>query len=675
MTESGRVKIGSSRDPRLPRRVYRVAQTVDNLSLRILDLGMVAGAWALGTFMGYEANADAGGSAHVVWVVAVAIIVQLLGHRLAGLYGPVWRYASVDEAFRVVVGVVGGTFLATGWILVATNGIVDIAFPIITAPFISAFVSLLACGGVRFQSRIFALERQQARSASGLRTIIVGAGSQGASLAYELTHTDAGSEAEVLGFVDDDTNLTGRSVRGLPVLGTLEDIDHVCRTNDVERILITEPKGGRAAIKEIVDSALATKAQVKVLQPTSGRASRPLLQSLRDLDVTDLLGREHAPVNSQEIGQYVGGSRVLITGAGGSIGSEIARQVVGYGPAQVLLLDRDESLLHDVAVDELATAEPILADICDEVRMREVFERYRPQVVFHAAAQKHVPILERYPVEAVRTNVFGTWGLVSLAAEFAIDHFVHISTDKAADPCSVMGATKRAAEQIVFEVGRRYDLPFVAVRFGNVLGSRGSVVPTFVRQIVEGGPVTITSPEMTRYFMTIPEAVSLVLQSGAMADTSRIYLLDMGEPVPIMRLARQLIRLAGLRPESDIEIKVIGTRPGERLHERLHDDAERIEPSDHSSIASLSPKSTWEWAELVNTLTALRKSVNARDDLLVRDQLETMLRTGGVDCTLDPPPPSAAQPLNGMAAAPPPGAMIPPDGTGTDDRAASVALP
>jgi FlaA1/EpsC-like NDP-sugar epimerase len=277
----------------------------------------------------------------------------------------------------------------------------------------------------------------------------------------------------------------------------------------------------------------------------------------------------------------------------------------------------------------------VLADICDQVRVQDLFEHHRPDVVFHAAAQKHVPILERYPVEAVRTNVFGTWNLISTAAEHGTRHFVHISTDKAADPCSVMGATKRAAEQMVFEVGRRHQLPFVAVRFGNVLGSRGSVVPTFLRQIVEGGPVTVTSPEMTRYFMTIPEAVSLVLQSGAMAEPGRIYLLDMGEPVSILSLARQLIRLAGLRPGEDVKISIVGTRPGERLHERLHDDAESIEPSSHPSIASLNPKTPWRWDDLLDALATLRKSVDARDDAMVRHQLESMLRKGGVDCELD----------------------------------------
>lgn len=627
-----------SPQPALPSVVYRVARGTDNLSLRFLDLGMVAASWALASMAAFEAASDKDITLTLAWIMPLAVVAQLVGHRIAGLYGPVWRYASVDEAARVVAGVLGGSILATSTIVVACS-LTGTPFPYITAPPLAAFLSLLGCGGVRFQSRLFALERQQARDATGLRTVIVGAGAAGAALAYELTHTESGRTMNVVGFVDDDPDMAGRSVRGLTVLGTTDDLESVCLGNRIERVLIAEDEDSRHRVKSVVEQALRTHAQVKVLPLSTGRVDGPLVRNLRDLDVTDLLGREHAPVDSDDIDHYLRDATVLITGAGGSIGSEIARQVAQHRPRLLLLLDRDESLLHDVATGPLADAEgpieTVLADICDQVRVQDLFEHHRPDVVFHAAAQKHVPILERYPVEAVRTNVFGTWNLISTAAEHGTRHFVHISTDKAADPCSVMGATKRAAEQMVFEVGRRHQLPFVAVRFGNVLGSRGSVVPTFLRQIVDGGPVTVTSPEMTRYFMTIPEAVSLVLQSGAMAEPGRIYLLDMGEPVSILSLARQLIRLAGLRPGEDVKISIVGTRPGERLHERLHDDAESIEPSSHPSIASLNPKTPWRWDDLLDALATLRKSVDARDDAMVRHQLESMLRKGGVDCELD----------------------------------------
>ena len=620
-------------DGRLPRTVYRAAQRVDNLSLRLLDLGVVTASWILALVAGYEANVSAGSTGHLVWIVAVAVVIQVIAHRLAGLYGPVWRYASVEEACRVVIGVFVGALVATACIAGLAR-LSDTHLPLYTAPPVAALLMLLGCGGIRFQSRLFALERQRSRDPDDSRALIVGAGSEGVTLAYELSHTDAGRNVRVVGFIDDDPWLLGRSVRGLRVLGPTAELDGLCRSHEIDRILIAQPEAGRERIKAIVDQALLTDAQVKVLPSSSERVHGPLLRNVRDLDLTDLLGREHAPVDSLEIGEYLGGATVLITGAGGSIGSEIARQVVRYNPGRILLLDRDESLLHDVVSGSLAGAEPMLVDVRDRGRVSDLFERHRPDVVFHAAAHKHVPMLEQFPSEAVRTNVLGTWWLAKTAADHGCERFVHISTDKAADPCSVMGATKRAAEQIVFEIGRRYRLPFVAVRFGNVLGSRGSVVPTFLRQILDGGPVTVTSPEMTRYFMTIPEAVSLVLQSGAMADDSRIFLLDMGEPVSILALARQMIRLAGLRPDEDIAVTVTGMRPGERLHERLHDDAETIEPAGHPSIAALTPKTTWEWDDLTDVVASLGECAEAGADHSVTYLLEDMLRRGGVDCQL-----------------------------------------
>ena len=377
------------------------------------------------------------------------------------------------------------------------------------------------------------------------------------------------------------------------------------REHDVHRVLIALSYKERDESKAVVDLALRTDAQVKVLPRASELISRPLLQGLRDINLEDLMGREHAPVDVMGITGYLGGSSVLVSGAGGSIGSEIARQVARYGPRKLILLDRDDTLLCETAA-ELTEADLLLANIRDQERIRNAFEKYRPDVVFHAAAHKHVPILEDHPVEALETNLLATWWLASTAADYGCHRFVHISTDKAVNPCSVMGATKRAAELTVFTVGRECGLPCAVVRFGNVIGSRGSVVPTFLRQILDGGPVTLTDPDMKRYFMTIPEAVSLVLQAGSMADEGKIFLLDMGEPASILDMARQMIRLSGLRPDEDIEIKVTGLRRGERLVERLHDDNETIAPTSHPSIRSLTPKVDYEPA------AALRRAPHAR---------------------------------------------------------------
>jgi FlaA1/EpsC-like NDP-sugar epimerase/dTDP-4-amino-4,6-dideoxygalactose transaminase len=626
-------------DHELPTTVYRWARRRENLSLVLIDVGIVTAAWLLAVAAGFEADVPTDVIDRLLLVVGPPILVQIGVHWAAGLYGPVWRYASIEEAVRVMVAVAGGMVAAFGW-LWALDQITTLTLPVLTAPAVAGLLILVGSGGVRFQSRLFALERQRTRAAKSMRALIVGAGSPGAALAYELSQTESGRDVHVVGFVDDDARLHGRSVRGIPVLGGTGALEDLSRHYRVDRILIALPDAPREHIKPIVDRALRTQAQVKVLRPAATTASG-MLQNVRDLDLSDLVGREAAPVDTEGIGDYLRGATVLVTGAGGSIGSEISRQVARYQPGRLLLLDRDETLLHDVATGDLASpAETVLVDLCDRERMVALLTETRPRVVFHAAANKHVPILERYPAQAATTNVLSTWWLANAAAENGCERFVHLSTDKAAHPCSVMGATKRAAEHVVVGVGRRHDLPYAAVRFGNVLGSRGSVVPTFLRQILAGGPVTVTSEDMTRYFMSIPEAVSLVLQAGAIADAGRIFLLDMGEPASILGLARQMIRLAGLRPDDDIRIEITGPRPGERLHERLRDEAEEDEPAAHPSISVLRPKLTLDWERLVRAMEELERCCRDDDDA-VRRALMDMLGRCGVDCRLEPLPAAA----------------------------------
>jgi FlaA1/EpsC-like NDP-sugar epimerase/dTDP-4-amino-4,6-dideoxygalactose transaminase len=627
---------GTDRD--VPSTVYRWARRRENLSLVLIDIGIVSAAWLLALAAGFEADVPSDVVQRALLVVGPPIVVQIVVHWAAGLYGPVWRYASIEEAVRVMAAVAAGMFAAFGWFWVLDDA-TTLTLPLLTAPPVAGLLILVGCGGVRFQSRLFALERQRTRAAKSVRAMIVGAGSAGAALAYEISHTDSGRDVRVVGFVDDDARLHGRSLRGIPVLGGTGDLEVLCRRHAIDRILIALPDAGREHTKPIVDRALRTEAQVKVLHPAADTGSG-MLQNVRDLDLTDLLGRQPAPVDSEEIGDYLRGATVLVTGAGGSIGSEISHQVARYQPGRLMLLDRDETLLHDVAIGPLGRAETVLLDLCDRDRVVALLEETRPEVVFHAAANKHVPILERHATQAANTNVLSTWWLANAAAENGCQRFVHLSTDKAAHPCSVMGATKRAAEHIVVGVGRRHELPYAAVRFGNVLGSRGSVVPTFLRQILDGGPVTVTNEDMTRYFMTIPEAVSLVLQAGAMADGGRIFLLDMGEPASILGLARQMIRLAGLRPDDDIPIEITGVRPGERLHERLYDEAEEHEPADHPSISVLRPKLTLDWERLVRAMDELEQSCHD-DDEAVRRSLMDILGRCGIDCRLEPWPATA----------------------------------
>jgi FlaA1/EpsC-like NDP-sugar epimerase/dTDP-4-amino-4,6-dideoxygalactose transaminase len=610
--------------------VYGVAQGRGTTSLRVLDFGVIGTAWLLAYLAGYAGVLPFGVRGFIPYLL-IPIVVQLFINQVVGLYGPVWRYASVEEAVRVVAAASVGVFAST-FALAWYGDVQNRTLPLLTAPPVAALLILLGCGGIRFQARLFALERQRDGKSTRLRTLIVGATDAGVALALELEGRTFG-DSVVVGFVDDDSQLVGRSVRALRVLGTTQDLEEVCRTERIDRVVIALPDASRERRSEIEARALKTDAQVKVLSGPSDSSGEPLLNNLRDLDLTDLLGREHAPADPSDISDYLEGAIVLVTGAGGSIGSEIARQIAQYRPARLLLLDRDDSLLFEV-VSSLDKAEPILADIRDESRLREVFERHEPDVVFHAAAHKHVPILESHPAEAVQTNVLGTWTLAQVAADHRC-RLVHISTDKAVDPCSIMGASKRVAELAVLSIGNEYALPFAAVRFGNVLGSRGSVVPTFFRQIVEGGPVTVTDPEMTRYFMTIPEAVSLVLQAGAMADKRKVFELDMGQPVKIIELARQMIRLAGHRPDEDIKIEIVGTRPGERLHEYLHDDAEIVEPTWHPSIRSLTPKIPADPTRLSYFLDVWRRCCADAQEQVVVGLLDQMLTECGIECHLD----------------------------------------
>jgi FlaA1/EpsC-like NDP-sugar epimerase/dTDP-4-amino-4,6-dideoxygalactose transaminase len=609
--------------------VYGVARGRGTTSLRVLDFGVIGAAWLLGYLAGFAGAAPFGARGAIPYLL-IPIVTQLFFNQVIGLYGPVWRYASVEEAVRVVAAVSAGIFVST-FELAWYADIRHMTLPLLSAPPVAALLILLGCGGIRFQARLFALERQRDGRSTRLRTLIVGATDAGVALALELERRTF-SDSVVIGFVDDDVQLVGRSVRALRILGTTDDIERVCTEEKIDRILIALPDASRERLGAIEARALKTDAQVKVLANSSDMDGAPLLNSLRDLDLTDLLGREHAPVDPGDIAEYLEGANVLVTGAGGSIGSEIARQVSRYRPARLLLLDRDDSLLFE-AVSSLDKAEPILADIRDEGRLRDIFDRHQPDVIFHAAAHKHVPILESHPAEAVQTNLLGTWTLAQVAADYGCT-FVHVSTDKAADPCCIMGASKRAAELAVLSVGNEHELPFAAVRFGNVLGSRGSVVPTFFRQIVAGGPVTVTDPAMTRYFMTIPEAVSLVLQAGAMADKRKVFVLEMGKPVRIIELARQMIRLAGHRPDEDIQIEIVGTRPGERLHESLHDAAETVEPTRHPSIRALTPRVPTDPTRLLYFLDVLRRSCAGAPDQVVVGLLDQMLAECGVECHL-----------------------------------------
>jgi FlaA1/EpsC-like NDP-sugar epimerase len=378
---------------------------------------------------------------------------------------------------------------------------------------------------------------------------------------------------------------------GVPVVGSIDDIPAAVEKLQIQQVLLAIPDPSTALVERCVRLTEEAKSVLKIvpdLQQLVGSVSSPSVsvRAARETRIEDLLGRHEVVTDLAAVRSALEGRRVLVTGAGGSIGSEICRQVSGFNPDVLIMLDHDETHLHDVGQLADCKSEQVLADIAHRDAVFEVFSRWQPEVVFHAAAHKHVPILETHVVEAVRTNVLGTKNVLDAAAEFHAERFVFISTDKAVTPASVMGATKRVGEQLLLAYapeGKQY----CAVRFGNVLGSRGSVIPTFSRQIAAGGPVTVTDPHMTRFFMSVEEAVQLVLQSAVLADRGDVYMLEMGEPVSILDMAKRMIRLSGLHPGTDIPIRIIGPRVGERLHEQLHSPSERLVATEHPSVLRL----------------------------------------------------------------------------------------
>ncbi|HEX4531713.1 MAG TPA: nucleoside-diphosphate sugar epimerase/dehydratase [Acidimicrobiia bacterium] len=544
----------------------------------------------------------------------VACVVSVGSMWAWGCYGRTWRHASIDEALRLLAA--GAT---TGFILVLSFMWGSERVPL-TVVVVGPVIATFLCGMVRFQQRLFAFRRNSYRS-TGVRVAVVGAGANGAAALREM------QQSPVLGLVpvvavDDDPGLWNRSMHGVPVTGSVDDLPRIVAEHDVHLVLLAMPSAPRRVVQCVADTAEAAHIPVRVLRESSSWVhGMPRLREMSDLNIEDLLGRRQVDLDLEPVRKLLHGRRVLVTGGGGWIGSEIARQVAGFGPSQLVLLDHDETHLHDTVYDLQGIAEPevVLADIRDASAIDAVFRRARPEIVFHAAAHKHVPVLEDFACEAARTNVFGTLNVMDACSRVDVSQLVCISTDKAATPTSVMGASKWLAEQIVLERANRGG--YRSVRFGNVLGSRGSVIPTFQKQIAAGGPVTVTDPRMTRYFMSTDEAVRLVLLCASLPGEHQVLALEMGEQVNIYALAERMIRLSGLRPHDDIEIKVTGLRPGERLAESLIGPAE-TSAAEHGALlhsiepAALGPTRLTEGLELLERLTIDDDHVAAREVLL-----------------------------------------------------------
>jgi FlaA1/EpsC-like NDP-sugar epimerase len=553
----------------------------------LVDAAIVLDALAIALLLRFEGRV----SGHF-WVsfwpfaaFSAAVFVALL--MWSGVYRSIRRYTGVYQGVQVA----SATAVATGTLLIADLG-ADLVWArpvplsVILVGSVLAYVQLVA---VRLYPRVFyELSLREVRHRE--RALIVGAGEAGIALAGQLRRTPS-AYLDPIGFVDADGGLRGKWIEGISVLGDPGHIEDIVDEWGVDQILIALPSAASEEIDRIWRESVKTEARVRVVPAPEESLARESIR-LRELQIQDLLGREPVEIDFEALTELVNGRRILVTGAGGSIGAELSRQISRLGPARLCLLDRDESALYCLN-DELtregrAGADLFVGDITNAEKVRALFARLRPHLVFHAAAYKHVPLMELHASEAVSNNVGGTLNVARAAGEWGAEKFINVSTDKAVDPVSVMGATKRLAEMIVRSTATEYpDTVYASVRFGNVLDSRGSVVPIFRRQIEAGGPVTVTHPEMARYFMVIPEAVSLIIQAGAMADSYGIYVLEMGRPVKIVDLARRMIELTGSK---DVDIEFVGLRPGERLRETLSAGDERRTPTGHPLVFRLIPK-------------------------------------------------------------------------------------
>ncbi|KZL93720.1 polysaccharide biosynthesis protein [Clostridium magnum] len=520
------------------------------------------------------------------------VIINLVCNRFFNLYSSIWKYASVEELMSVIYSISLSNIIFIIYSYFVYYKFLEnklYRFPF-SVHIIFWILSVLALGAVRFMWRV-AQDNNLGKDSIDVKKklLIIGAGDASALLIKEIKRHKSFNYS-IVGLIDDDPSKQGRLINGIEVIGGRDRIVEVCKERNVEEIILAIPSADLEIKREIINICRDTNCKLKTLpgiyEIIDGEVS---ISKLRDVNIEDLLGREEVTLNNENINKYIKDRTILVTGGGGSIGSELCRQISKFKPAKLLILDIYENNVYDVQMELNRThpelnKEVIIASIREVERLREIFEQYKPDVVFHAAAHKHVPLMESNPVEAIKNNIIGTYNLLKCAQEYKVKKFVQISTDKAVNPTNIMGATKRFCEIMVQAFDKVSTTEYVAVRFGNVLGSNGSVIPLFKKQIAEGGPVTVTHPEINRFFMTIPEAAQLVIQAGSIAKGGEIFVLDMGKPVKIVDLARDLITLSGYKPDVEIKIEYTGLRPGEKLYEELLMDEVALTSTEHDKI-------------------------------------------------------------------------------------------
>lgn len=563
----------------------------------------------------------------IIWIVLINIVI----YYLFGLYNRLWRYASVNEAVTIINAVTVSSILVACYIFIG-----NIVLPK-SIHILSWFSNVILIGISRFFVRIVHHLRIRNNKKRAANVLIIGAGDAGAMIAREIKQRYY-EEKTIVGFIDDDEYKFNQRLFGTKVLGTTDNLSSIVEEHSVKEIIIAMPSVPGNIVRGILKKCKNMNCSVKTVpglyELIDGKVT---IQQLRSIDLEDLLRRDPVHLDLDKIASYLKGKRILVTGAGGSIGSELCRQIAKMSPDSLILLGKGENSIYEIHRELTEkysgfSINPIIADVRDEQRINDIFQSVRPQVVFHAAAHKHVPLMEAQPGEAVRNNILGTNVVAEAADRVNTNIFVMISTDKAVNPSSVMGATKRAAEMVIQNLNRISNTKFVAVRFGNVLGSRGSVIPLFKRQIARGGPITITHPEMCRYFMTIPEATQLVLQAGSMAQGGEVFVLDMGEPVKILEMACDLIELSGLRPYEDIQIQFTGLRPGEKLFEELLTAEEGTNATRHKKIYIANLKTVDEM-QLQQGLRAFKHATTNDEIIAIIDNLVPTYKKTRLTCS------------------------------------------
>ncbi|MEJ2566859.1 MAG: nucleoside-diphosphate sugar epimerase/dehydratase [Gammaproteobacteria bacterium] len=583
------------------------------LAIIVHDLFMVALAWMLAYLVRYNFLLNHGEWTVLGQSLVMVTVVQGLVSWRFGLYRGVWRFASIPDLWNIIRAVFLGA-LAASLVLFLVNRLENI--PRSTLLLYPLFATFLL-GAPRALYRMWKDHDLSFQKVGARRKVlIIGAGRAGEMLARDMRRDD---DYLPVGFLDDQPRLRGAKIYGLPVLGRIDDLPRIVASLAVDVVIIAIPSANAAQMQRVVEQCEQAGVMFRTL-PRLGSmfSTQPTMREVREVAIEDLLGREQVALDWRRISEALVGKTVLVTGAGGSIGSELCRQIARLGPGKLVAFERSEFNLYNIEL-ELRRGFPdlILAaqlgDVTDPAAVDHVLTTHHPQVVFHAAAYKHVPLLQGQPREAVRNNVLGTRTMVLAAESHGCDTFVMISTDKAVKPTNVMGATKRVAELLCQALSRRSAMRLITVRFGNVLGSAGSVVPLFQKQIAAGGPVTVTHPEITRYFMTIPEACQLIMQAGVMGRGGEIFVLDMGQPVKISYLAEQMIRLSGKAPGKDIKIEFTGLRPGEKLYEELFYEQERLNPTGHKKIL-LAQSAPVDWERLTRLVDTLGEAGERYDE-------------------------------------------------------------